>query len=1193
MIYAGVLVAIAVGTWLVLRSSGVSSSFVTRQLAQILDPQRFRLGSAQVDLGGGVVTLSDFSVRTGEAGNRSTASLRAERVEIGVGTNPLRDPGTLRSVRAEGVVLEIDLIEGRLPDLTALLAARETDTGREPAAPPPILVERGELLIRFAPDTPALRIGDLGLELLPTEAGSWQFGITGRGTGPRDEGLTIEGHWDLAADVGAVQLRATDFAIDPDSIHAYHPAAGEFLADAHVRGQVTELTLHAARAGADQQMELSVSTHVEELALQSSALPYPLEGASAEATFRPFHEGGSLQAKIVDHGTDGNFEARAKLTALFDGERQVDLEVVARDVLVRPAIGQALRNVPEARLAWDAFQPRGGRANAHIRFHHPSPVEGREQQFGLELELFDVGATFIGMAESDGARRFGFPHPLTGLHGTVTVRDGVVGVDDVRGRLGDEGTIRVDGRIVTESRRAPDVDLVIEGDDLPFSAQMLDALRNLDSRAATVWEEYQPAGRARLRVDVRVGPGFESGGDAEAAGVAVRIEPLLASASYADFPVRVDDIVGSIEIRESEILVDLEGQRGGAPLAVRVAVHDDAGTAADPDRRFATEVRIVGQDIRPDDEFDAALRGLGPELAETLDLLGLRSGGDVDLHLWRRRAGEDLDYDLRVDLEDGTAELKTLGLPFRDLTGPVFVHGNGSRARIEVGGVRGHIDQRLDDDAPPPSLFVHGVVDTAPASGPHIDLTAVVEGLRLTEEVGAAIDRYEAFDLESWRVLDPRGVVDLVWRQHGDAGPDGYSQDLQVQLRGVRSAAPFLPAPAESLFGDLMIRDGEATLEHIRGTMAGKPVFCDGGFARHEDRATRISFQVSCPEFPIDDRLANLLEGPLRETYLAREVRGTAAVESLIFDFLFPDDSDSFETRIRGVVIAQDVAMTLGTRVQKISGSWTIEDSWFTDDSGSIKGRVDNGGASLHGHRLTGGTARFEADIDSVRFHDVLCRLHLGRVRGAATSGPDAVYRFADDGDLSFSLEWENLSLASLLEASAVQDANLRGNLAGHFTLEHLPGARLHEAVGSGDLRISDADLGKVPAFRAIYSYLERPRRPTFERLSTELDVRDHRISFSGLQLVSPLLEVEGKGSIGMDGYVDLQLDFPDFFGKSADWTLIPQLVRMLSNQIVQFHLFGDLRNPKVEPVWLGQDTPSRPPLEPIPPPTTRRGGGP
>src|SRR5690606_24114594 len=115
---------------------------------------------------------------------------------------------------------------------------------------------------------------------------------------------------------------------------------------------------------------------------------------------------------------------------------------------------------------------------------------------------------------------------------------------------------------------------------------------------------------------------------------------------------------------------------------------------------------------------------LSSDLGDVVDELGLEGRAHVEVALWRELDARGLSYDVRVDLRDAAGIVAELRLPIAGLTGPVYIHGDGDRTRVDVAAVRGTIAN--GPGVPPAEILVHGSVDIdSAAGGAGIDVTAV------------------------------------------------------------------------------------------------------------------------------------------------------------------------------------------------------------------------------------------------------------------------------------------------------------------------------------------------------------------------------------------------------------------------------------------------------------------------------------
>lgn len=1183
LLYVAVLVILVTGTLMVLRSSGVARTFVVNAIAGFLQRSSFELADAQLDLGEGRVLLRGLAIETSDEADGDKAGrarLEVAELDVAVDVNPLGEVGRVRAVRVRGLSVDVDLAAGRFPDLGRILMPRSGDAATTETPPPPsVEILESTLRLRLAPGAEPIAFTGVTLEFLPEAEGSYTGALRGTMRGPDDREVTVEGRADLQQSEFRAVLRLVDVPLVPDMAAPYSQDAVTFLSDIGVGGTARSLSIwaeyprRATDGGSMAELGAGVRLELEQLRCTVPQLPYPIADARAQIS-ADLAEGGHLAFAVEERSERGQIDVEGSVAGLFEEEPRLQLAVEAREVVVDPVLGRALATLKDARNVWEAFEPSDGKGDASLRLTH-AIGSGTRPRLSLDIGLRDVEARFVGFRGADGERAHGFPHLLEGLRGDVRLHDGKVTVDDVRAQLG-EHEIRAKGLIrPRRGESAGTVELDIESDELAFSPEIRAALAQLDPSFAAVYDEYAPVGTTTLRIAVRNGP------EVEEAGVRVQLRPLGASAAWRGFPCRVEQVTGLVDIGSDGVAVQLEGSRKGGKVTVDGrfprATREDGGPAA--------LIRVNAERLDLDPEVRGAISELSADVRETVDTLGLEGSFAVDITTWRDQGSETFGYDVRIDVEDGRLQLADLPLPTTKLRGPVFVHGEDGQNRVEVAAVHGVIDNGADGE--PASLTLHGTVDVG-TTGIATDLSAVVRGLELTPRLGRAVDAFGAFDFATWELLAPSGQVDLVWRQTQDPTETSPHQTLRIQLLDVRSAADFLPAPAEHVFGDLLVVDGSTSFSDVRAEMAGAEVHCVDGAITQSDGARTFRALVSSPDFPVDDRLAQLLDGPIAETWRARQIQGRVAVHELQMQLVFPDDETPMRTELRGSISARGLSLLLGTEVRDVTGLWSIDDAEFGPDGGFARGRVEGGTATVFGNGISDVQATFLATPDRVEFGGLRARIHGGTVTGMRETAT-LVHRFAGPGTLSFDLGWEGLSLDLLTRSADRRSDGMRGRLAGRLQLDSLEGGDIVDMTGKGELRITEGDLGRVPVFTTIYSYLAEPRRPRFEGLAARFEIGDRQIRVPSFEVTSPLLTATGRGTVDMDGYVDLRLDFPDFFGRSADWLLLPQALRALTSELARFQIHGHLRDPQTRPLWLGRSPAKRAALGPIPASPPRR----
>ena len=295
--------------------------------------------------------------------------------------------------------------------------------------------------------------------------------------------------------------------------------------------------------------------------------------------------------------------------------------------------------------------------------------------------------------------------------------------------------------------------------------------------------------------------------------------------------------------------------------------------------------------------------------------------------------------------------------------------------------------------------------------------------------------------------------------------------------------------------------------------------------------------------------------------------------------------------------------MLLGTRLHNINGVVRIEESHITQDGGALIGSVTRGWMTLLGHPIVDLQTNFVADAERFRLNNLSFNLHGGRVEGrdlpgesdaasetdpSTTEVGDLIYELpqADDaqGTLTANLAFEGMSLREFLRQSGMESSPYHGTIRGWVRVDQLVGYDYVDMQGAAALQILDGDLGTVPMFTTIYALMAEKNRPRFESVSANLQVEDRSVQIDNLTLKSPLVTVNGGGSLSMEGYLDVQVTTDSLLGGSADLLLLPQFVQIVTSSLVRIHLFGHLRDLNAQQRWFTQNDPRRQRLLPIPP---------
>ncbi|MCC6673182.1 MAG: hypothetical protein IT458_19105 [Planctomycetes bacterium] len=1182
LLFAGFLALLLATTYVVLDLSGASRKVVEQLLARFIRSD-FLLGRANLDLGSGTVVLGELTLKHPRT---KDPMMLLRDLSVSVDTNPLGAVGAVRRVTVRGGTLDIGLTADEMPDLREILKLPELEAGRQAADDyPAVSISDFHVRLRVAPGTVPIEFRDVRLDLQPEEPGSPRMRLVGTMTSNLGRKVAVSGRADFAANRFQALVEAEDVPIDAERLQHIDPAFVGPLRDAGIKGRAKRISAwveypdDSVPEGGRIPIGAGLSVEVEELDFVPPHFPYPIHGARLKAAAST-RLGGLLRFELQQRSAQGGIQAFGELTQVLSGEPFLDVRLTLTDMEVGETLRGAFlseavaRHIPNARRAFAAFDPRGGRADAEIRLWIDDPPEVPE--FAMDLEVRGVSGTFLGFPPAAGETPIAFPYRVEDVHGTIQVRPDEVAIHDVTARR-DGADLAINGRVRMYPKPSGDSTWIdVSGRDVVFSRELRDALDRLVAGAGAIYDEHSPEGRTDVTVNVRSDPGQSP------ADVLVRVRPQGCGVTWRGFPYRLDGVRGLVEIDNQGVNLDLLGGTARSALVLRGRfLHESAERALPPGSGLASELWIRAREVPFDPRLRQALDAFDPSLEELWQLYSPGGAAHCELSYWKELGDPAGHYDLRVDLAGATARPDAFQVTVQDLHGAVHVHGTGREVRADLSLLRGRIVHA--DGAPDAGVLIHGTVEQRDGRVA-LDVTSVASEVNLDAALATALDQNGSFPRRAWDALRPEGKVDVVVRQLRGFDDDTLRTHLRIQLKNTVSRAEMLPFPALEITGVVEVRDQVAAFRDLRGRVGGAVVTCVRGVARPTGDGLAVDLLLKVEgDFPVDANLARMMSGRLREQYLLREARGQARLQELDLQLFFPRDGSEFTARFSAAAEAKNLRLLLGTEIRDVNGILRIEDAYVGPDGAWAEGSISNGSFLFLDHKVQDAAATFRADPQEIQLEDVAFRLHDGRVENEPEAHPALVYRYGTENLLSCWLRWDGVSLSKLLQASGVQLPH-RGTLSGHVHLHSLVNLDFVDMVADARVVLRDARLGEVPLFTDIYRQMDRPVRPNFDSLELVASARDRQIRIQEFHLGSPLLEVSGDGSLTMDGYLDLAVEFPNVFGPSAEWLVLPEILRRITDRLIRFRVFGYLRAMKAQPEFLFQSRPRKRILQPIAP---------
>ena len=1177
LLFLSFLVTLTGATYFVLHQTGAARSFVEQLIGKTIRQDLFRLDEAEIDLTAGTLIVRRFTLENPESSNEPLLSV--DKVEVEVETNPLGEVGAIRKVALDGLAIHLSLADGKIPDLSQILRAAGVGETTATASVPSITVTNSTVHLRVAPQRPVITFRDLRLTLLPLQSDPDQLELRGTMVSPLGHTIEIQGGGNFKKQEFRSLLIAKDIPIKPEQAAAFRREAADFLDAAKVTGVIKKTTvwmeLRPPSAAPTSRFHAGISAEFADVVAIPAEFPYAITGASGRV-FATTEDEGTIKFQLQKKGVDGDLRANGKVTHCFLGTPLFDIHVDADDILIGDRLKKAIAG---ARLdlvekIHTALKPTAGRLDAQIQLYNKEP--GAKLSVAADVTLVGVSAAYHGFRDRRG-RRIGFPYPLRNVGGTLEVRPDGVTVQNVRGVDTDGNLVTIHGRVDIVGRDArPNLD--IRGKAIAFSPRIRSALAALLDDGGAIYDEYSPRGKTDLTVLLR--------DEGKGVDYTIELNPLLASAAYKTFPYRIDEVQGRVKIANAGVWIDLDGKRRGATVSVDGRFLNAPG---DGQTGLRSELWVKFSDAAFDTDLHKAAGAFSPNITRFWNFVNPRGKLDCELTMWREFGETEFTYDVNLGVKASSIAVAEFPVPMENLEGNLFLHGKGNECRCDISPVRGTIANAKSE--PPAKVLIQGTV-RIDAKGLDSDVTSIIQRLRLTPELGAALGKGKIFDADTWRSLKLDGYVDITAHHRKKADQANFDQRFQVRLRDISSAAVVLPGRAHDLHGEIVVERGVGTFKRIEGKIDETKVLVHSGRVFRDGKNTVIDCTVNADSFPVDARLAKLMSGPVRQAFLDLEMKGRAKLDEVNMVFRFPDVGDATETRIEGDVEAHDLFMDIGIpgrhSLRHLTGLAHISGR-IDATGGQLSGQLKNVGFELTNQQIYGINGRFKITPQRLTCHELKFTLAGGQVKSSRKDGLTVQYDFTERGRLSAFLIFHGVSLNGLLRARGLSHSKVRGILEGELAIQELIGNDFLSMRATGEVVVTNGRLGRVPMFAAIYSQMKPESRPQFTKGKVAFAIADQKIKLTHLNARSDVLDfkVVGRGELGMDGYMDVRFSVPGVFGSAADLFILPPLIDWAVSKMVSFRVYGYIRDPKV--VWTGREPKKRSALSPIGPVSSRR----
>lgn len=734
-----------------------------------------------------------------------------------------------------------------------------------------------------------------------------------------------------------------------------------------------------------------------------------------------------------------------------------------------PKIAGILADTEEHNLlgAWNNYKPEGP---VDLRVRITSDPRQPTEDFVVTMNTRGISAT----AKA-------FPYPVEDAKGHFEFRRSGALIHRVKAKSA--GTdLSIDGYTNGYDADAG-FHLEIEMADLRLDERIKKALHPDDQKT---YDLFSPSGVVDVRAEID-----REFGDDKPIRNHVWIRCKDARFTYQGLPYPIEKVAGEIELDGPRIEVKaVTGQNGS--VVVNGTLVDISG---EPD----IDVRIEGRKIRLDEKL---YRALGEDARKIWKRLS--PSGEVNL-VWtgrqEKRSGKPLAQ--RVTIRMSGVDILYDGFPYqlRDLYGEVVYDSAAETVEIrDVDGTHGAAKVRI-----------RGLVRDIGGDGA-FDLTVEGTDVELDAELKAAL---APENREVWDLFTPSGKVDLVWEGHAVGGRNqDIRQSLWAKLKGCTATYKKIPIRIEGITGQLTYDEGGTRIEHLSGRRGDTSVRIDGTIAPGEDPPFDLTIDVS--DLPLSDDVVQALPDRARELLTDWKVRGNLHLKGR---FELKDDTGGkrrtlYTTEVRLNEVDLDVGMPLTRLEGRVALSGEVDDERHT-----ARGSADVGRVRVNGKLLTKLHGQFVYEEDRLVFQGLRGDAYEGRIGGEAKFD-------VPKGTFETNLTISDLDLSTFARDTFVSDKEVAGTLDARASLE---GSAMDRSTWTGtlELDIEDGALWEVPLFYRIFSVLSLTddRKGAFETGMVEGKIRDGKIYVEKMRFESENVKLVGKGWVGFDGELNLQLN--------------------------------------------------------------------
>lgn len=677
-----------------------------------------------------------------------------------------------------------------------------------------------------------------------------------------------------------------------------------------------------------------------------------------------------------------------------------------------------------------------------------------------------------------------------------------------------------------------------------------------------VWEKVSPSGVCDVDVHVvKKEPLDNATVDVDLhlkGAAAVAVEP---------FPYPLKNLTGEIALRGKDIRILPVQSRSG-----RMLVQAEGEVRGLTTQELSAEIRIQARNVPIDPTLLSALRGnLRRRAAE------LQPGGEIDslsVHIARPPDGP-MEYDIVAGLKNASFCYQSFPYAVGEAEGELKI----TPRRITIPNLRGRHGNA--------SVVISGTVELGGETSrpPAYDLAIRATGLSLDEEFHDALPEH----LQTiWRNLSPSGLADAdiaIRRGTKESSPDWR---ITVQARDASLLYRDFPYPLRHIRGLAICTPGRVRLKNMRAG-EGETEIAVSGELRHDPRkGQNVSLRISAENLPLDRNF--LAAVPAEVVPLVKRFRPGGRIHASLSDLRIhrpaaPESSPTFAPaappaswEAQGELAFRDAVMDIGFGPKTMTGRIVGQARQEGGKKLALDARAELTRLAFEKHEATNLKGRLlkRPDSEDLQINHVSALAYDGKIDGELT------IRLTDPIHYEFSASLWNLDLEKLVNAGETdpkKHTNLHGLLSGRLSVE-FTGGKTPRRQAVGELTLSRGRLFELPVFLGLVNvvYLQLPGEGAFNRGFVNYHLRNNVLRFDEIYLTGWDRQTNtGRGfSILGAGEMNMateKLDLTFLTGPPGELPRLDEItediLEALSRSLVEVHVTGTLRNPKMDTVPL------------------------